>query len=348
LDTTSGKRDHFTLHPSRRRIRDECNPRTANPLPFDPGTCPPRLRVAVAATPIVIIDLRCRLTVAGAADYYADRVTRAHGSNRIPALAEGSLDHFFAEIAAAGITTAVSVSGRNPGARLGKHDLPARTTSNDQLADVQQRYPGRFIGIAGIDASNTFHDALTEIERCVTTLRLKAVVIEPGRAPGCLLNDERLYPIYEKCQSLDVPIIPQTSGALGGRLVDYANPKYIEQVADDFPRLNIICGHGCYPFVREAIVMAARRDNVWLSPDAYVFHLGRDDWLQAVNSNLMGFADRFLFASSYPLTPVKAFVDNFLKLPWNDEVLGRILYRNALQALRLDRDPLYRRMYGLD
>ena len=295
----------------------------------------------------VIIDLRCRLTTGGAADYFVDRMTRANRLDRLPALADRSTETFFAEIAAAGITTAVSVSGCNPGAKLGRHDLPARTTSNDVLADIQRRYPGRFIGVAGIDASSTFHDPLAEIERSVTQLGLKAVFIEPGRAPGCLLNDERLYPIYDKCQSLGVPIIPQTSGPLGGRLVDYANPRYVEQVADDFPRLNIICGHGCYPFVREAIVMASRRDNVWLAPDTYVFHLGRDDWLQAVNSNLLGFADRFLFASSYPLTPIKAFVDNFRKLPWNEAMLDRILYRNALQALRLDGDPVFRQLYGL-
>mgnify|MGYP006386790155 CR=1 FL=1 len=58
--------------------------------------------------------------------------------------------------------------------------------------------------------------------------------------------------------------------------------------------------------------MASRRDHVWLSPDSYFFHLGHEDWFRAVNLNLGGAADRFLFGSSYPLTPLKAFVYNFL------------------------------------
>jgi hypothetical protein len=283
----------------------------------------------------MIIDCRCRLTVDGAADYFVDRVTLAGKLGGVPALVSGTHDAFFAELDAAGITTAVSVSGCNPGATLGRFALPARTTSNDALAAVQRAHPGRFIGVAGIDASNTMHDAMAELARCVDELGLFAVFIEPGRAPGCNLDDPRLYPIYEFCAARRVTLIPQTSGLLGGRLVDYASPKYIERVADDFPDLHIVCGHGCYPYVREAIVMASRRDNVWLAPDSYVFHLGRDDWVQAVNHNLLGFTSRFVFASAYPLNALKPQLARFLDLGWKEDALSRILWRNAVDALGL-------------
>ncbi|MET0346104.1 MAG: amidohydrolase family protein [Casimicrobiaceae bacterium] len=283
----------------------------------------------------MIIDCRCRLTVEGAADYFVDRVTLAGKMAGVPALAERTHAAFFAELDAAGVTTAVSVSGMNPGAKLGRFDLPARTTSNDIMAEVQRAQPGRFIGVAGIDPSNTMHDALTELARAVDELGLFAVFIEPGRAPGCNLDDPRLYPIYQFCATRRVTLIPQTSGLLGGTLVDYANPKYVERVADDFPELNIICGHGCYPYVREAILMASRRTNVWLAPDSYVFHLGRDDWLHAVNSNLLGFADRFLFASAYPLNALKPQLERFRGLGWKEELLPKLFWRNAADALRL-------------
>src|SRR5262245_37550714 len=144
-------------------------------------------RPHLANDPPMIIDCRCRLTTAGTADYFVDRVTRAGKMAGVPALGERTLDAFFAELDAAGVTTAVSVSGCNPGAKLGRFDLPARTTSNDMLADVQRMHPGRFIGVAGIDASNQMHDALAEVRRCVEELGLFAVFIEPGRAPGCNL-----------------------------------------------------------------------------------------------------------------------------------------------------------------
>lgn len=284
----------------------------------------------------MIIDCRCRLTVSGAADYFLDRVTHAGKLAGVPALTERTYDAFFAELDAAGVTTAVSVSGFNPGASLGRFDLPARTTSNDVLAEVQRDFPGRFIGVAGIDASNQMHDSMDELVRCVEELGLFAVFIEPGRAPGCNLDDPLLYPIYEYCEAKRVTLIPQTSGLLGGKLVDYANPKYIERVADDFPELNIICGHGCYPYVREAIVMASRRNNVWLAPDSYLYHLGHADWLQAINFNALGFADRFVFSSAYPLNALKPQIERFCALPWNDDRLPRLMYRNAISALRLN------------
>jgi uncharacterized protein len=293
----------------------------------------------------VIIDFRCRVTTSGSADYFVDRMTHLGRANRIAAFGEGSIDAFFDEISSAGVTTAVSVSGHNPGAKLGKYDLPERTTSNDALAELQAQYPGRFVGVAGIDVSNRMHDSIAELERA-HSLGLRAVCIEPGRAPSCLPNDRALYSLYERCEALAMTLIPQTSGVLGGRLVDYANPKYIEEIADDFPAMNIVCGHGCYPYVREAIVMASRRENVWLSPDIYFFHLGHTDWIQAINSNLLGFSERFIFGSSYPLTGIQQYVDSFNRIEWKTEVRDRIFFRNALRALRLENDAAFVAIYG--
>ncbi len=296
----------------------------------------------------MIIDLRCRLTSGKASEYFASRMSHLGRLDRIAAFGDDSEQAFFDEIAAAGITTAVSVSGLNPGARIGRFDFPDRTTSNDYLSDAQKRHPRRLIAVGGIDVSNTFHDALAEIDRCVRALGMKAVCIEPGRAPGCDMDDERLFPVYEKCQALGITMILQTSGGNGGTYVDYAHPMHVERVAHAFPALRIVCGHGCYPYAREAITMAARRDNVWLAPDGYFFHLGHEDWVKAINYNLGGFVDKFTFASAYPLTAIKPFVENFMKVAWREEVLPKILYRNALAALGLENDATFRAFYGLD
>ena len=64
-------------------------------------------------------------------------------------------------------------------------------------------------------------------------------------------------------------LIPQTSDSLGGKSIDYANPKYLEQVAEDFPQLRIVAGHGCYPSVRQAIVVAARGEQAHKSEGEY-------------------------------------------------------------------------------
>ena len=166
-----------------------------------------------------------------------------------------------------------------------------------------------------------------------------------GARLGCLLSDPRLYQIYEKCVGLDLTVIPQTSGPLGGKNIDYANPKYVEQVAEDFPDLRIICGHGHYPYVREAITMCTRRDNVYLSPDIYLRQLGTEDRLKAINENIgayfggFGLADRFVFGSAYPLFDLKEYIRFFFSLPWKPEVLSRILYKKRAARFESARRP---------
>lgn len=294
----------------------------------------------------MIIDARCRLTTREAGAYFAKVMKERGLYHLIPAFEDGTIGGFFKEIGDAGITTAVSASGNSPGARAGRRQMPDRTASNDYMADMQAKHPGKLISVAGIDAGSVFHNALEEIDRC-HGMGLRAVFIEPGRSPACYPDDRRIYPIYEKCVERNMTVIIQTSGNWAGTLVDCANPKYIDQVAVDFPKLRIVAAHGCYPFIREAITVASRHENVYMEPDVYMLHLGAEDWVKAVNQNSFGFEDKYLFGSAYPLYPIKPFVEAFFKLPWKQEVLPKILYKNALRAFNLENDPTFKAMYKL-
>ncbi|MFM9916044.1 MAG: amidohydrolase family protein [Rhizobacter sp.] len=289
----------------------------------------------------MIIDVRCRFTGGKSADYYREQLRKNGRLHLIESLKEGTEDSFFKEIEAAGITTAVSASGFNPGASLGKYNFSDRTTSNDELAEIQKRHPKKFIACGGLDVSNNFHHCLDEVLRCHYELGIHVFSIEPGRAPGCLPSDESLDEIYRLLQELNCTVIIQTSGLKGGKYLNYADPHHIEIIAEKFPSLRIICAHGCYPYVREAIVIAMRRNNIWLSPEGYLWHLGHEDWLRAINKDFEGFSNKFLFGSAYPLTPIKAFVDNFKALSFSEEVLPKLLYRNALTALNWNENEAF-------
>ena len=169
-----------------------------------------------------IIDVRCRLTTPEAGEYFRDRLRRRGRFNQIESFSDGTLEGFFKEINSHGITTAVSVSGQSPDLKIGGRLQGARTTSNDTMAKIQSENPGRFIGVAGIDAGNVLHDSMQELERS-HKLGLRAVFIEPGRSPRCDLDDHRLWPFYERVQALDMTLIPQTSGLWGGLSIDFAH-----------------------------------------------------------------------------------------------------------------------------
>jgi predicted TIM-barrel fold metal-dependent hydrolase len=263
----------------------------------------------------------------------------------IEAYADGTPEGFFQEIGKYEITTAVSVSGQSPDLKIGGRPQGKRTTSNDVMAKMQKEYWGRFIGVAGIDTGNVIHDSMQELERS-HKLGLRAVFIEPGRSPKCDLDDRRLWPFYERVQALDMTLIPQTSGLWGGLSIDFAHPRHLEPIAEDFPNLRILAGHACYPYVREAIIVAARHPNIWLSPDMYLVQMGTDDWVKAVNGNFFGLQDQFLFGTGYPAIPLKPYMEEFWKLPWKPEVLPKILYKNALRCFKLEDDPTFKAMYS--
>ena len=90
--------------------------------------------------------------------------------------------------------------------------------------------------------------------------------VEPGRSPKCDLDDRRLWPFYARVQALDMTLIPQTSGLWGGLSIDFANPRHLEPIAEDFPNLRILAGHACYPYVREAIMLALAALSVVTTP----------------------------------------------------------------------------------
>ena len=99
----------------------------------------------------MIIDARCRLTTKEGSDYFRTQTQKSGMFGKIEAFKDGTEETFFDEIGQSGVTTAVSVSGNNPGMKLGYKQLPDRTTSNDMMAEVQKRHWGRFIGVAGIE-----------------------------------------------------------------------------------------------------------------------------------------------------------------------------------------------------
>ncbi len=288
--------------------------------------------------PRVILDVRCRLPSASDGAYLSGRPD----GHRFAPWTGLSPEGFFAELDRAGVRTAVSVSGNNDGLKLGSRELPPRRTINDDLAALEVRYPGRFLGAAGIDVSGARHDPLAELERVVTLLGLKRIAIEPGRAPMLSehVADRRLYPFYEKAQEMGVALFLQTSGIWGGESLDHAHPRWIDRVAHDFPGLHLICGHGAYPFVREMIAVTVRRANVFPSPDLYLFTPSGREWVYAVNRGQI--ADQFLFGSAFPLCgSLSRTVDRFLLQGWRPAVLDRILYQNALRALHLGDDPRF-------
>lgn len=272
-----------------------------------------------------VIDMRCRpaflhdffgATPGSAANDVARWLNRRVGTR-------GDDEHyarsrtqegFLAEVREAGLAKAVVVGRHTPGQHLPNDLIHRITHGHDEL-----------LGIAGVDPALQGQAAVDEAERAIRELGLAGIDIEPGfGAPPRHPDDPVYFPIYEVCAALGVPVFLMTGPTTPD--LRFNDPAPLARVAQAFPQLPIVCYHGYWPNVQQAIGVAFRYENVHLVPDMYLFQPGWGTYVEAANSFL---GDQFLFGSSYPFRPIRQSIDDFLKLGFKESVLDRLLHGNA-------------------
>jgi len=273
------------------------------------------------------IDFRLRPPMGAFLDMvmYADidrtaRMAGGLGMDLPRSVRETSVALMFAEMDEAGVMMGVVPGRLSP--VLG-------TIGLDQVAGIVAQHPQRLIGFAAIDPVPR-KKAISAIDDAVKK-GMKGVVIEPGLLASPLhLDDARIYPVYAYCEDLGLPVLFMAGGNAGPDCT-YSAPEHIDRVARDFPSLKIISGHGNWPWAAQIIHVCYRRPNIFLSPDMYIYGMpGSKDYVNAANGFM---ADRFLFATAYPLLPFHDAIDTLLGYSIRESVIDRIFYKNAAQLL---------------
>jgi uncharacterized protein len=247
------------------------------------------------------------------------------GMELAPSTRENSIDLLLKEMDEAGVVKGVVPGRISP--VLGSVEV-------SEIVEIVKEYPDRFYGLAGINPLLGRKPAIGLIDEAMAG-GLKGIVLEPGLLSlPMYLDDRRLYPIYAYCEDRGIPILFMAGGNAGPDC-SYSQPMHIDRVAADFPTLKLISGHGNWPWVSEILHVCYRRPNIYISPDMYLYNNmpGATDYINAANGFL---ADRFLFASAYPLLPVTEVVAKFLKFNLKEDVLDRVLYKNAAKVLGIE------------
>lgn len=203
------------------------------------------------------------------------------------------------------------------------------------LAEITERTDRRLLGLAGIDFDKPMKEILAGLETSVKELGLVGVCIEPGLARTPMYaDDEKLFPLYEKVADMNVPLLFM-SGPLAGPDISHTDPVRFDRVARRHPAMPVVLGHGCYPYVNEAIALAFKSEvtglsNVFVSPDVYIFAPGGHAYVEGIN----WISRRFIYASAYSFMGVEEAVLDTLALPINDDALHNYMYRNAEALLK--------------
>lgn len=229
---------------------------------------------------------------------------------------------FVKEIKATGIKASVIVGRDTPGIKHSNDEIHLLVKGRKVLVGVGSIDPHRW----GVRA------AVKEVERAVRVLGLKAINVEPGFGnPPRSCDDPMLFPIYDACDQLGVPVSIM-SGPTAPSL-DTVRPAAVGHVAKSFPNLSIICYHGFYPFVNEIVGVAFRWPNVYIVPDMYIFTPGGGLYVEAANGCLR---KQILYGSSYPFRPMAQSIKDYRSLGFNEGVIDDVMYGNASRVLKLN------------
>ncbi len=129
---------------------------------------------------------------------------------------------------------------------------------NDDVAELQGRYPEHFVGLAHAPVLKG-KEALAELERAISVLGLRGVTIA-SQIEGIALDSSKLYDFYAQIAEMDVPIFVHPAllpegyahardydlGRVLGRELDLtvATTRIIAGgILDRFPTLKFVIGH---------------------------------------------------------------------------------------------------------
>jgi hypothetical protein len=202
---------------------------------------------------------------------------------------------------------------------------------NESVAELVRSYPDRIIGISGADPHKG-REAVRELDHAVRNLGLKGLNLQLYELK-LIASDRKLYPLYEKCCELDVPINIHVSVNFANRIpLKYGHPIHLDQVAIDFPDLKLIASPPGWPWVHELIAVAWRHPNVYIGLNSMRPKLlmkpgsGYEPLFTYGNGVLQ---DKVIFGSGWPLLPLEQTLDEIRSLPWRPQVLTKLLWDNA-------------------
>ena len=207
---------------------------------------------------------------------------------------------------------------------------------NDHIAAAVRAHADVFIGFAGVDPWKG-RLAVDEARRAREVLGLRGLKLHPGLqkfAP----NDDRFYPLWAAAAELGLVCLFHTgmmgTGAGlpggGGYKLKYVNPLLLDDVAADFPSLEIIMAHPGWPWQPEQLAMARHKANLYIDLSGWSPKYFPGELVQNINGLLQ---DKCLFGSDWPFLSPERWLADFAALPIGEAVRRKILRDNARRVL---------------
>ena len=148
--------------------------------------------------------------------------------------------------------------------------------SNDQIKQLVDFAPDRFIGFASVDPRRP--DALEVLVHAFKNQKLAGLKLNPSKQ-AFYPDDPMMDPIYKKCLEYNKPIMFHSGMSWDPDcLIKYAEPINFEEVAVKYPELRICLAHFGWPWAVETLTLIHISIRLMTAPALFTVKKGFSPW----------------------------------------------------------------------
>jgi uncharacterized protein len=125
---------------------------------------------------------------------------------------------------------------------------------------VLDAYPDRFLVFGGVDPRRG-REGTDLFEKSIRDYKFSGLKLYPPC--GFELDHPGLYPLYEVCDQLGLPVLTHTGPSLACMRTEREYPASILKVSAEFKNIRFILGHGGARDCETTIAVAKKRKNVY-------------------------------------------------------------------------------------
>ena len=209
---------------------------------------------------------------------------------------------------------------------------------NFEVAELAAEHADVLIPFASIDPARGAA-GVAQARRLIADFGVRGFKFHPG-TQAFYPNDRMAYPLYEVIAEHGLVALFHTgqtgvgAGTRGGGGIrlKYSNPLYIDDVAADFPDMDIIMAHPSFPWQDEALSIAIHKPRVYIDLSGWSPKYFSPKLVQYAGSLLR---HKVLFGTDFPVITPERWIDDFENVSIKPEVRPLIMKENAARLFGL-------------
>jgi uncharacterized protein len=197
-----------------------------------------------------------------------------------------------------------------------------------------KQHPDRFVPTGNIDDPNDVGCTVRKLRQEYEEFGIKATAVFPaGTFPQVAIDDPKMYPVYQTCVDLGIPIFC-CAGVPGPRLkLAPQEVSRIDTVMYDFPDLVFITRHGCEPWEKLAMKLMLKWPNLYYSTSAFAPRHYPQEIISYANTRG---THKIIYGGYFPMgLSLERIFSDMPHVPFKDEVWPKFLSENARRVLKI-------------